>query len=278
MKKSLFLGSITAISLIQGLSAASLFGVTNGNNLVGFESSDPAVFTSSVPISGLFASDGVTLDVNAFVVNLSYNPATGQFFGIDTNANVYHIGLNGSATLLNNTFSPSGFDAGLSYDPFTGGFAYASDSAERFDLTSAGIATSVGPAAYAVGDANALTAPQVFGLAIDSDFGNAYFLDANLGILALALDPNAIELTTVGSLGLSVTAFGDLAIDFDGNLFAALSENGLTSSLYSINGTTGAATLIGALPTGVSTIAVPEPSSALLGGLGALALLRRRRA
>lgn len=277
MKKTIFLGSVALFGLVPGLSAASLFGVTDGNNLVSFDTSDPSVFLTSVPISGLFASDGVTQDPNAFVVNLSYNPATGQFFGIDTNANFYRIGLNGSATLLNNTFSPTGFDAGFSYDPFTGEFAYADDSAERFNISNAGIATLVGSAAYGVGDPNEATAPQVVGLAIDPDFGSAYFLDANLGILALALDPDATELFTLGSLGLGVTAFGDLTIDFDGNLFASLSTDGLSSGLYSIDETTGAASLIGNFSTGVSTITIPEPSAALLGGLGLVALLRRRR-
>lgn len=274
----MILGTLASLGLLSAASAASLFGVTSGNNLVSFETSDPSTFLTSVPISGLFNSDGVTQDPNAFVVNLSYNPGTGQFFGIDTNANFYQIGLNGSATLLNNTFSPSGFDAGFSYDPFTGGFAYADDSAERFNLTAAGVATLVGSAAYGAGDANELTAPQVFGLAIDPDFGNAYFLDANLGILALAVDPDATELFTVGSLGFGVTAFGDLAIDGGGQLFASLSTDGLSSGLYSIDETTGAASLLGNFTTGMTTISIPEPSSALLGGLGVLALLRRRRA
>jgi hypothetical protein len=69
-------------------------------------------------------------------------------------------------------------------------------------------------------------------------------------------------------------------VDWDGNLLASLSTDGLTSSLYSINSTTGAATTLGSFGAGVglTAIAVPEPSTALLGGLGLLALLRRRRA
>ena len=103
-------------------------------------------------------------------------------------------------------------------------------------------------------------------------------LDSDLDTLAQSFTPDLSELFSVGSLGLDVTSFGGLVVDFDGNLFASLSVDGLESSLYSINPLTGAATPVGVFGTGISSIAVPEPSAALLGGLGLLALLRRRRA
>lgn len=278
MKKTTFLSIITALASLQAVSAATFFGVSSGNQLVSFDSANPGSFLTSVPINNLLSSDGVTPDPFAAVINLSYNPTTGQFLGIDSNANVYQIGINGNTTLLNNTFSPTGFDAGLAYDPFTAGFAYADDSAERFNLTSAGAASLVGSAFYSAGDANEASTPQITGLAIDPDFGTAYFLDASLGILALAINPDATELFTIGSLGFSVTGYGDLGIDFEGNLYASLSTDGLGSDFYSINVNTGEATMIGSFTSGVSTIAIPEPSAALLGGLGLFALLRRRRA
>jgi hypothetical protein len=261
-------------------SAATFWGVTNNNSLVSFDSSNPGVFQSTASITGLVGVDGQTPDPLAFIVNLSFNPGTGQFTGIDTNSNIYRIGLSGSSTLLNSTFSPAGFDAGLAYDPVTDGFLYADDAAARFNITNAGIATLVGSAFYGEGDTNQLSTPSIFGVAIDSALGSTYFLDANLGILAQAIEPDALELFTVGSLGTAVTAYGGLAFDSAGNLFASLSSDSLNSGFYSINQSNGAATLIGSFGqgVGVSTITIPEPSAALLGAIGALVLLRRRRA
>lgn len=259
-------------------SAATFWGVTDSNNLVSFDSTSPSSFLSSVSITGLVAPDGVTTDPLAFIVNLSFNPTTGEFTGIDTNANIYRIGLSGNASIINNTFSPAGFDAGLAYDPFSGGFVFADDVASRFNITSAGIATLIGTATYGAGDVNELSTPSIFGVGIDPDFGSAFFLDASLGTLAQSFDPDALELFTVGSLGLEVTSFGDLAFDFGGNLFASLSTDALTSGFYSIDQSTGAASFIGSFGQGVATIAIPEPSAALLGAIGALTLLRRRRA
>lgn len=269
---------VLALATAGSAHAATFWGVTDTNNLVSFDSAAPGSFLSTAAITGLLASDGITADPNAVIANLSYNPNTGQFIGIDTNANVYNVSVSGTTTLLNNTFSPGGFGAGLAYDPFTGGFVYADDAADRFDLSTAGAAALVGSAFYGVGDLNAAFTPSLMGVGIDPDFGSAFFLDVALGSLAQSFDPSALELFTVGSLGVAFTGYGDLAFDADGNLLASLSTDGNSSALYSINQATGAATMIGSFSQGVGTFAIPEPSSALLGAIGALALLRRRRA
>ncbi|MFC7336548.1 DUF4394 domain-containing protein [Haloferula chungangensis] len=259
-------------------SAATFWGVTDGNNLVSFDSANPGTFLTTTSISGLVASDGVTADPYASIVNLSYNPATGRFTGIDTNANIYQVAQTGDAVLLSNVFAPAGYDAGLAYDSFTGGFMYADDAGDRFNINNAGVASSVGSAYYATGDINELTAPSISGLAIDPDFGTAFFLDASLGIIAQALDPDALELFTLGDLGVSITSYGDLGFDLDGNLYASLSTDGLSSGFYAIDQLNGSASLIGSFGQGVTTITIPEPSSTLLGAFGIMFLLRRRRA
>jgi hypothetical protein len=258
--------------------AATFWGVTATNQLVSFNSSAPGTFLSTTAITGLLASDGVTPDLNAVISNLSYNPNTGQFIGIDNNANIYNVSNSGTTTLLSNSFSPTGFDAGLAYDPFSDDFLYADDTAARFDISTAGAATLAGAASYSVGDVNDAFTPSLMGMGIDPDFGTAFFLDVARGSLAQSFDPAALELFTVGSLGVTFTGYGSLAFDFDGNLLASLSTDGISSELYSIDQTTGAATLIGSFSQGVGAIAIPEPSSALLAGIGALFLLRRRRA
>ncbi|HVJ47185.1 MAG TPA: DUF4394 domain-containing protein [Luteolibacter sp.] len=271
MKHPILLTAVSAC-LAAASSATVLTGVTADNQLVSFDSATPGTFLSSVPISGL-------ADPFASIVNLAYHAGDGNFYGLDTNANFYRISSNGTGTLLNNTFAPNGYSGGLAYDTFTGNLVFGSINAEHFTLTTAGTATANPDFVYGTGDPHVADSPSVFAIGLDPITGEAFFLDNATGTLSQSFDPGLSELFTIGSLGVGVTSFGALTVDEDGNLFASLSTDALSSSLYSIDKTTGAATLIGGFNNGVSALAaIPEPSAALLGGLGALALLRRRRA
>jgi len=258
-----------AMSLIS--SAAVLTGVTVDNQLVSFDTSAPGTFLSSVPISGL-------VDPLGSIVNLTYHYGNGKYYGLDNSANFYEVNSNGSTILLNNTFAPTGFSGGLTYDTFTDNLIFGSINAENFTLTAAGTATANADFAYAIGDANEGAIPTIFALGFDPITGEAFFLDSETNTLSLSVDPGLAELFTIGDLGIDVTSFGALVVDEDGNLFASLSTDALTSGLYSIDKQTGQATLIGDMPAGVSALAIPEPTTALLAGLGSLVLLRRRRA
>ncbi|NJM38184.1 MAG: DUF4394 domain-containing protein [Akkermansiaceae bacterium] len=273
--------TIATLASIPAVSAAALFGVTTDNRLVSFDTSAPASFQTSAIITGLFGADGVTPNPNGSILNLTsrpgVNPGEFQLWGIDDSANIYTINPSGAATLISSSFTPTSFSGGFAYDPFNDNFVYGGDNAENFTLSLSGTPFSNADLAYAGGGT-----PSVFGLGIDPAFGTVFAIDAVNDSLSTSINPSFpvnSELTILGALGLDVTSFGGLVVDPDGNIFASLSTDGLTSSLYSINPTTGAATSIGSFGAGVgiAAIAVPEPSAALLGGLGALALLRRRR-
>lgn len=275
---AILLGAFAALSL--PVDAVTLLGVTANNRLVSFDSSAPATFLTDFAITGLKASDGVTADPSAVLVNLAWNSDNNSHYGIDTNGNFYSVSQAGVATVIDSTFTPTGFTAGLAYDPFTQKFLFASDAAESVLIAANGTRTNNPALVFGTGDANVGTAPKIFGAGIDADFGNAYFVDADLDILASSLDPNFSELFTNGALGLDVVSFGGLTVDTEGVLWGAMSVDGLTSSLYSINTTTGAATLVAGFGAGVgmeSIAQVPEPSRALLLGLAAAGFVFRRR-
>ncbi|MES2437882.1 MAG: DUF4394 domain-containing protein [Verrucomicrobiota bacterium] len=277
MKTTMILGTLASMGLLSAASAASLFGVTTDNKLVSFDTAAPGSFTSSVTITGLFDADGVTPNPGGSILNLAYNPTDARLYGIDNNANFYQINLGGAATLVSSGFSPAGFSAGFAYDPFNNNFVFADDAAGNHSITTAGAATTNANFTYAGGGT-----PSIFGLAIDQSFGTVFAIDAVNDSLSTSINPlfpTNSELSLVGGLGIDVTAFGGLVVDEDGNVFAALSTDGLTSGLYSIDPLTGAATSLGSFGgAGLASIAVPEPSAALLGGLGLLAIFRRRRA
>ncbi len=286
MKNTIILGVLTSLGFLSNASAATLFGVTTENSLVSFDSSAPSVFQTSVTITGLFDADGTTPNSNGSILNLTARPGANsknfQLWAIDNNANVYTINLGGAATLVSAGFNPAGFAAGFAYDPFNDNFVYAGDNAESFSLSLTGSATANPDLTYAGGGA-----ASIFGLGIDPDFGTVFAIDAGNDSLSTSFDPNfpgaGSELTIVGGLNVNVASFGGLAVDFDGNLFASLSTDGISSGFYSVNKSTGEASLIGNFTTGVSAItAAPVPDGgttcAFLGGTFAcLGLLRRKQ-
>jgi hypothetical protein len=279
MIRSLFFVTACSLAALQ-VNAATFMGVTTDNRLVSFDTAAPSTFLSDFAITGLKMSDGITADPGATLLNLAYHATSDMHFGIDSNANFYSVGRNGVATIIDNTFSPTGFAAGFAYDPFTEKMLFANDAAENVLFATDGTRTTNPALVFGVGDANFGTAPKIFGAGIDPDFGNAFFVDAELDILINSLDPNFSELFTVGSLGLNVASFGGLVVDADGILWGSLSTDGLTSSLFSINTTTGAATSIGGFGAGVgiqSVAAVPEPSRAIFLGMACAGLIFRRR-
>lgn len=277
MKNTVLL-TLATLALTPALPAATLFGVTGDNHLVKFDSSNPSSFSSSVAVTGLVGVNGSTPDPFATLLNIAYNPAQGSLYGLDSNANFYRIATNGAATLVSNGLSPNGFSGGLAYDSFSDSFAFLTDAAENFNLTTAGIVSANPSLFYGSGDAHNGQAPNIFGIGIDPDFGSAFMIDSVTDTLVRSFSPDMAELFTVGPLGIDVTSFGGMVVDFEGKLYASLSTDGLGSALYSIDPNTGAATLVGSHGTGIGSIAVPEPSAALLGVLGMVGLLRRRRA
>lgn len=279
MNRSFFI-SAACVALTVSSQAATFFGVTTDNNLVSFDTAAPATFITSTAITGLKASDGVTNDAGAVLLNLTYHASSDTHYGIDSNSNFYSVTRGGAATLISSTFSTLGFAAGFAYDPITDKMLFASDVGENVLFSTNGTRTANGNLVYGVGDANFGTAPTIFALGIDPDFGSTYFIDANLNTLVTSLDPNFSELFTVGGLGLDVVSFGGLGVDADGNLWGTLSTDGATSSLFSIDALTGAATSVGNFGSGVgvhSIAAIPEPSRTVLVGMAFVGLLFRRR-
>ena len=262
--------------------AYEIWAVNTSNALVRYDSSAPGTVLSSNAISGLVGSDGVTPDAFGQIADLTYVGAT--LYGIDTNANLYTLNTaSGAATLVSSTFAPAGFDLGIASDPFLsgGGLRIVSDSSENFTATTGGVFTQGNDVFVGVADANESAVLAFSALAIDPDFGIGYAFDANLDTLFVTYDANFEEFFTVGTLGGDFTALASFDWVDGTTLIAALSTDSFESGLYSIDATTGVATLIGAFDSGITSLAVsavPEPSTyAAFAGLAVLGLAASRR-
>jgi hypothetical protein len=191
------------------------------------------------------------------------NPLVGTQFGFDFNPDIDRIRIVGDA------------DSNFVAHPTTGNANVA-------------VTTAI---AYAPGDINAGANANVVHHAYNNnELGMAditpptllHAIDTNLGVL-VTQNNNGGVLTTIGSLGVAgLSDEGGFDISTTGNAYAAFKVDDLSSSLYSINLTSGAATFLGTLPVGVSGLAavpVPEPSTiaVLAVAMAALAVCRHRR-
>ncbi|MBC8009045.1 MAG: DUF4394 domain-containing protein [Burkholderiales bacterium] len=285
---TLGLAAILGLASAPAAQAFEFWAVNIDNQLVRYDSSAPGTALGlSTEITGLRLSDGVTADPSGQITDLTFVGST--LYGLDGNANLYTLNrANGAATFVSGNFSPAGFDLGMAYDSFTGGLRIVTDDGENFSATLDGVFTA-GPSVSVIsgfGDANQGASLAFSGLALDIDFGTGYAFDANLDTLFLTNDANFEIFSTIGALGDNFTAMASFDFVDGATLLGALSTDGFNSGLYTVNTTTGQATLVGGFGTGIQALAIdpsviPEPSAfaalAGLAGLG-LAALRRRRA
>jgi hypothetical protein len=243
-----------------------MYGVTNSGNLISFDAASPDVLLTNDAITGLGNGEAI--------VGIDFRPATGQLYGLGSQSNLYTLNLTtGAATQVgaSGAFTLTGEYFGFDFNPTVDRIRVVSNSGQNIRLNpdTGGLAATDGNLAYAVGDPNATATPAV----VDAGYTNSYSgtgsttlydIDAELDILAIQAPPNNGTLNTVGSLGLGadVTSHGGLDIRACNNdAYAVLTEqpgNGtdgaLSSGLYTINLTTGAATLVDTIGPGNITV------------------------
>jgi hypothetical protein len=282
--------------------AESLTGLTSTGNLVRFDSATPGTIGSSVAITGLQA--GETL------LRIDRRPANGLLYGLGSTSRIYTINTTtGVATSIGATpFAPAltGTAFGFDFNPVADRIRVVSTDTTNFRLNpNAGtLAGTDTPLTYAAGDSGAGVTPRVVGSAYTDNFSGTavttlFGIDSNRDVLVMqggpdgTPSPNGGVLTTIGS-GLGFDTSDLLGFDISGIsgvAFAAMTPTtGGASQLFTINLTTGNATLVGTIGSGltltglaadVGSAAVPEPASRALlsiGGLGLIAIVLRRRA
>ncbi|SIO56059.1 protein of unknown function [Singulisphaera sp. GP187] len=270
------------------VNSPNAFGIdATNNNLIRFNTQTPGTFLSSKPILGL--QPGET------ILGLDVQPTTGVLFGLGSKSRLYTIDPGtgvatavqdrfvvfplslGASTIPNGMpFSPAldGTAFAFNFDPTGGSIRVLSNTGQNLVISPFfGSATAVdGPLAYGPGDPNFGQIPGVGGAAYVNSIGaNAsttlYVIDSTHDVLAIQNSANGGGLATVGPLGIDVSAvvgFDIRSISGQNFGYATLAVGG-TTSLYRINLTTGAATLIAPVGVPVSALAIaPEGFSSTI--------------
>ena len=263
---------------------AAAVGLSTNNELVRFDTATPGTIVSTTAVSGLATGENL--------VGIDIRPATGQLYGLGSTSQLYRINLTtGAATAIGApaSFTLSGTEFGFDFNPTVDRIRVTSNSGQNFrlnpntgaavdgDANTGGVQTD-GSLAFVTGDANEGNTPVVVGSAYINNFGTGTYtgattellnIDAAQDVLTLQSPPNNGGLVTRGSLGIDVVRAGGFDVaEQTGIAFAALQIAGSTgTSLYTINTTTGAATLVGAIGTTVTLrgLAIEPPARTVFG-------------
>ncbi|MEO6093885.1 MAG: DUF4394 domain-containing protein [Novosphingobium sp.] len=260
MRKHLRAGFF-ACGLLSGSNIAlaqSVQTVANGNVLVTVSPTAPGTVISSIPLSGIGAGQVVT--------GIDYRPASPRIlYAISNIGQIYAVNARtGVASAVGTPPLPTIGNPGFDFNPTVDRIRINTQTRQNFRANpdTGALAAVDGNLAYAAGDPLAGAIVNVAGAAYTNSFAGAttttlYVIDTR-GALAPAqlatqgnavVSPNSGTLFSIGSTG--VTTLGDVGFDIDrGGAALATLTNPSTrvTSLYSINLTTGAATLLGTLP------------------------------
>lgn len=249
----------TVLDVATRLTAPNVYAVTASNQLITLTAGTPGTITSSRQITGLASGENI--------VGLDFRPATGQLFAISSTGRIFTIDPTTGAALQVGTtpLNPAlnGTNFGFNFNPVVDRIRLVSNTGQdlRLNPITGTVAATDSNLIYATGDVNASATPNIVAVAYNNSFFGSttttlYGIDATLGTLVTqgsvggtTTSPNTGQLFTIGSLGVPVS--GRVGFDIvpytNAGLLSITAPGATTSQLYSVNLTTGAATLIGAI-------------------------------
>jgi hypothetical protein len=270
-------GALTAAMLAapaaaQGTGQPVLGLVQGTNSLVRFTTAAPGMLDPPLAVTGLVSGD--TLKA------IDYRPANGLLYAIATdgsNAAVRTYTINpstGAATIVGSpvTLATPSTSWDINFNPVVDRIRVVNDQDEnaRLNPDNGGLA----------GDDTNLTPPTVSvdAVAYNNPFAGAtlttlYALNATTNSLATIGGPNGTPspntgiVTDIGPLGISFAGSpASLDIATNNTAFASLRPSGGASSLYTVDLSSGTATLVGAIGDGtliLDDVAIVDPSLTL---------------
>lgn len=230
--------------------AGELYGVTDANALVTFNRAAPNKFCTNVAIAGLNTGEDV--------VGLDYRPSTGTLHALGNASGTARLltldPVTGAATGVPISVPLTGEAFGMDFNP-TGPVALriVSDTGQNLRVNDGALASptaSLTGATTADGQLNPMGASGSAAAYTNSVAGTGtttlYVVDATADTLNIQNPPNAGTLVGVGDLGLDFTSMSGFDIDGRDNvaLLAGSVDGATTSTLYTVNLGTGAATVV----------------------------------
>ena len=255
---------VAALVLVASAGASDLYGLTVDNQLVRFDPANPGLTREQVAVTGLASGESL-LGISSWSVD-------GRTYGLGSSNRIYKLdppsgvategyqlstGQAGQITSLSLAGSSFGFahDASGGAPPGDPFFQIVSDSGQALRVSYIPCTcSSSGTLSYASGDVNDAKTPHVTATALTAPTDPSispiqYGIDTSLGVL-VTISNDVVH--TVGPLGISATDPTALVVTEDGRVLMATRAGGSGgSTLYGVNASTGAATAVGAIGSGL---------------------------
>jgi hypothetical protein len=266
MKTSLGLGLLLCVGMLSQARAQQGVALIGGTSLATFAVGAPAAGTP-VPVTGL--------NVGESLVGIDFRPVNRTLVGVTNQSRLFVLNpTTGAAILLSTLSSPlSGTAFGVDFNPVPDRLRVISNTGQNFRINvDTGAVTTDGALAYAPDDSGAGRPTSVAGAGYTNSVAGRlatattlYDIDYDRDVLVVQNPPNDGVLRTVGPLGVDTSAVVGFDIFAPRVAYASLVVGG-SPGLYRINLSTGAATLVSALPAGANDVAlVPkEPALAIV--------------
>ncbi|MBX3382447.1 MAG: DUF4394 domain-containing protein [Phycisphaeraceae bacterium] len=285
MSKRMMCAGAVGLSMVAACASGAdlVYGVTQNQTLVSFQSNAPGSILSGVPIQGL--------QPNETIHGIDLRPATGELYALGSFSRMYRINpMTGMATQVGMPFATplNGSSFGFDFNPTVDRIRIVSDADQNLRANpNDGTAIVDSPLSFAPGDVNFGVNPNGVHAAYTNNRVGAmsttlYVIDTNLDALLIQNPANSGLLTTVGPIGADVTDLGGFDISgVTGIAYAAVRDTMLArTTFWTIDLATGTGMMIGEVGGGsilTAITVVPAPGAAGLLAAGGLIALRRRR-
>ncbi len=246
-----------------------LYGLTTGGSLISFDAAQPGIIRTLVAVTGI--ATGQVLS------GLDFRPATGELYTLGYNsatgeARLYTINpATGVATAIGAapiTLALGTGKIGFDFNPTVDRIRVTGSNNANYRLhpVTGAIAATDTNLAFAAGDANAGVNPSIGAVAYTNSFAGTtttalYNYDDSLNVFTTQAPPNNGTLNTIGASGLTQN-LTDQTSDLDVFYDPATAQNraylvanvgtSINDGLYTVNLTTGVATLIGKIGNGTA--------------------------
>jgi hypothetical protein len=247
---------VTAPIVPPAPAAATAIGLSGGNSLIRFAANNPGTVQTPTPVTGLQGGDTL--------VGIDFRPATGALYGLAASGRLYTIDPSTGVAVLASTLSvaPTGSSFAVDFNPVPDRLRVISDTGQNLrvnvdtgETIVDGPINPAGPTIAAAGYTNSFAGTTSTAL---------FTIDTNGSILNLQSPPNDGTQVAIGPLGATATASSGFDI-LAGAGGSNTAFGAFSGSLYTVDLTTGEASLVGAIGGSPSFVGLAISPTAIVG-------------